>query len=163
MWFRRRKPDPAEVIRELREQVLSLPASEAGISSAPGHERVWSVLMETGYPKAIVSLVTVADGTTSLYFSNGGGIIGAGQHPPVRAAADAFIAAANMYAEQLAPASEHPLPAVNRVRFYARTYDGLLTAEADERELGENRHPLSPLFHLGHAVIAAVREATPPQ
>jgi hypothetical protein len=161
VWFRKQKSDPGDVIRGLREQAFSLPAIEVGISPAPGHERVWSMLMETGYPEAVASLVTIADGTTSLYFSNGGGIIGAGRHVPVRTAAEAFIAAGNVHVGAFGPAAEHPLPAVGRVRFYARTFDGLLTAEADEQDLGENRHPLSPLFHLGHAVIAAVREASP--
>jgi hypothetical protein len=161
MWFRKRKPSPAEVSRELREQVFSLPARELGISPAPGHERVWSVLMETGCPEAVATLVTIADGTTSLYFSSGGGIIGAGEHAPVREAANIFIAAADANVDAFDPATEHPLPNTNRVRFYLRTFDGLLTAEANEEDLGEGRHPLSSLFHLGHDVIAAVREASP--
>ena len=117
--------------------------------------------METGYPEAVASLVTITDGTTSLYFSTGGGIIGAGDHVSVREAADTFIAAADASVNAFVPASEHPFPSTGRVRFYVRTFDGLLTAEADEEDLGENRHHLSPLFHLGHAVIAAVREASP--
>ena len=36
---------------------------------------VWGVVMETGYPEAVVTLVSLGDRTTSLYFSNGGGII----------------------------------------------------------------------------------------
>jgi hypothetical protein len=161
VWFRKRKSDPAEVARRLREQVFSLPAYEAGVSPAPGHEHVWSVLMETGYPEAVASLVTIADGTTSLYFSSGGGVIGAGDHAAVREAAAVFIAAADANVNAFLPAAEHPLPDTGRVRFYVRTFDGLLTAEADEDDLGENRHHLSPLFHLGHAVIAAVHEASP--
>jgi hypothetical protein len=117
--------------------------------------------METAYPTAVASLVTIADGTTSLYFSTGGGVIGAGQRAPVRAASAAFIAATDAHLGAFASTTDHPLPDVGRVRFYARTFDGLLTAEAGEQELGQNRHPLSRLFHLGHAVIAAVREASP--
>lgn len=158
MWFRKRKSDPAEVIREMRERVFTVAPSEVGVSPGAGHERVWAVLMEIGYPKAVASLVAIADGTTSLYFSNGGGVIGAGEHQPVREASRRLIALVNESAGALAPTAEHPLPAVGRVRVYARTFDGLLAADADERELGENRHALSPLFHAGHAVIAAVRE-----
>jgi hypothetical protein len=36
--------------------------------------------------KAVVSLVAVAKGGTSLYFSTGGGVIGGGEHDSVRAA-----------------------------------------------------------------------------
>jgi len=36
----------------------------------------------------------------------------------------------------------------------------MLAAEADEQDLGHGRHPLTHVFHAGHGVIAAVREAT---
>ena len=134
-----------------------------GIMPGPGHERVWAVLMETGFPEGVASLITVADGTTSLYFSNGGGIIGAGQHSVVREPAERFIELADAHVGQLTIADDHPLPEIGRVRFYARTFANLRTAEAAERDLGEGRHPLSPLFFAGHAVITAVRKASPPE
>jgi hypothetical protein len=161
MWFRNRNSDPADTVRGLSKQVFSLAAEDVGVASAPGHQRIWALLMETGYPEAVASLVTIADGTTSLYFSNGGGVIGAGEYSAVRSAATAFISAADSNIALFSPTTDHPLPDVGRVRFYARTFDGVLTAEGDEQDYGENRSPLSPLFHLGHSVIAAVREASP--
>lgn len=154
--------DPAEVIRALREQVFSISPGEVGMVPGPGHTRVWSVLMEMGYREAVVSLVSMADGTTSLYFSNGGGIIRAGQHQTVRDASLRFIALVDARIDELAFADTHPMPVVGRVRFYARTFEQLRTAEAGEHELGEGRHALSSWFHAGHEVIAAVREANPP-
>lgn len=157
------RPDPsgyalADVYRGLREQALGLGKSP---SFAPGDELA-AVLMETGYPGAAVSLVAVADGTTSLYFSNGGGVIGAGTHEAVRAVAARFLAAAAAVGDGLEPAGgASPLPALGRVRFYLVGAGGVRTAEAAEQDLGYHRHPLSPLFHLGHEVIAAIREHTP--
>lgn len=55
---------------------------------------VWGILMETGYPQGIATLVSLADGTTSLYFSNGDGMIGGGQHANIAQASKAFVAAA---------------------------------------------------------------------
>jgi hypothetical protein len=135
---------------------------DLGIVPAAGHERVWAVLMETGYPGAVASLIAIADGTTSLYFSNGGGIIGAGQRPSVREPAMRFIQLVDAHVGHLAVADQHPLPNLGRVRFYARTFTDVRTAEAAERDLAERRHPLSPLFYAGHAVISAVRMASPP-
>jgi len=160
VWFRKRKPDLAAAARELREQAFSITASEIGISPS-GAGVIWSILMETGYPEAVATLLAAADGTTSLYFSNGGGIIGAGDHENVRAAATRFLALANENRALLTATRDHPMPGVGRVRFYARTFDGLLTGEADETDLGEERHALSPLFYAGHDVITAVREAEP--
>jgi len=146
----------ADVYRGLREQVLGL----AGDRSFQADGAI-ALLMETGYPGAVVSLVAIADGTTSLYFSNGGGVIGAGTHDAVRAASARLLEAAAASAEQMAPAASCPLPALGQVRFHLLTAGGIRAAEAPEQDLGHNRHPLSPLFHLAHAVIAAVREHTP--
>ena len=159
MWFRKRKPaDPAGVVSELRERALTVDASELQLAPAPGHEQVWGMLMEIAFPEAVATLVSFADGTTSLYFSNGGGTIGAGTKPRVRAASDQFVSAAHQYLDQFAVSDAHPLPSAGRVRFYARTFDGLRTAEASAEELGGGRHALSRLFYEGQKVITAIRE-----
>ena len=94
MWFRKRKKvDAAATSRELRDQALSTRASELGLR--PNGSRVWGILMETGYPEAVATLVAFADGTTSLYFSSGGGTIGAGDHIAVRTVAESFLRAAD--------------------------------------------------------------------
>lgn len=158
MWFRRKlKADPAETIRDLRHHALSVNAAELGIDGATA-QHVWGLLMETGYPAGVATLVTFLDGTTSLYFSKGGGIIGVGEHAPVRAASATFLAVADAHLADFTSVSGTPLPAVGRVRFYVRVGERLLTADTDEQDLGYNRHALSPVFHAGHAVITAVRE-----
>ena len=158
VWFRKRKPSPAEMARELRERALTAPPAEIGIDPARALDNVWVVLMETGYPEAVASLVCFADGATSLYFSNGGGMIGAGEHDTVRKAAVRFLAMANQNAAHLTAVKDHPLPAVGFVRFYARTAEGLRSADAAQQILGAGGHPLSRLFAAGHAVITAIRE-----
>lgn len=130
------------------------------MSPTSGWPVVWGVVMETGYPEAAVTLVSLADRTTSLYFSNGGGVIGAGEHATVADATARFIASANEFRGQMEPTKSFPLPAIGRVRFYLLTFTGVLTAEADEQDLGNMRHTLSPLFHKGHEVIGHVRLKT---
>lgn len=162
MWFRRKpKPDPAEAVRALRQQALTIDAAQLGLAPDARRAHVWGVVMETGYPEAVASLVVFADGTTSLYFSNGGGIIGAGEHASVSAASEALLTAAEAHLARLTPVGATPLPAVGRVRFHVRTFTGTLGAEVSEAEAGEGQHPLSPLFYAAHEVITAVRESTP--
>ncbi len=117
--------------------------------------------METGYDEAVATLVVIADGTTSLYFSNGGGIIGAGQHVPVQKASSEFLTNVAGVSTRLTPTTDFPLPKRGRVRFYLLSGEGIQTAEASEQDLGHNRHELSAIFHKAHKVIAAVRENTP--
>ena len=156
MWFGKRKQSPTDVARDLREQAftIALPVS-AGAPRGP--TAIGVLFMETGYAEAVASLVCFADGTTSLYFSNGGGMIGAGEHAAVRTAATAFFAAAVPSLHELTIAAEHPLPRIGQVRFYARANGGILTAESPEVELGKGSHRLSPLFFAAHGVITAIR------
>jgi len=144
----------------LRQQALTVTAAAVGVAptAAPG---CFVVLMETGYPQAVATLAVFVDGTTSLYFSNGGGIIGAGAHEAVRTASAAFLARADADFAHFTETTETPLPAVGRVRFYVRTPAGTLAAEAGEQDLGQDRHVLSRVFHAGHAVITAIRETSP--
>jgi hypothetical protein len=156
VWFRKSKraSNPAE---DLRRQALSFSATTIGITPGVGHEQVWGILMETGFPEAVATLVCFADGTTSLYYSNGGGVIGAGEHEPVRAAAIQFVAMADALHDSFAPTTDQGLPPPGRVRYFAHTFAGLRSAEASENDLGNNLHSLSALFHSGHTVIAAIR------
>lgn len=146
----------AEAYSGLRNMVLSTKPESIGVRLKDATE-VWGVVMETGYPEAVASLVALADGTVSLYFSNGGGIIGLGPHAGPHRAAQSLLAAAQQFAKQVQAIKSHPLPKPSHTRFYLLTGNGVLTAEAKEDELGNNRHPLSPLFHKGHELIAEIR------
>lgn len=70
----------------LRATLLRAKAADYGLVATPELPRVWGAMMEMRMGNADVSLVAVAEGSTSLYFSNGGGIIGGGEHERVRAA-----------------------------------------------------------------------------
>ncbi|WP_457098144.1 hypothetical protein [Lysobacter sp. P5_B9] len=107
------------------------------------------------------TLVVLADGTTSLYFSNGGGIIGAGEKPDVREASRQFIGWGNRLVGSAESARSTQAPAKGSTKFFFLTFDGIRSYTAPEVELGEERDALAPLFHAGHAVIAAVHRAQP--
>ena len=146
----------ADAYAALRGQLLSLDPASVGLG--PGTAaRVWGVLFELGYPEGTATVVALADGTTSLYTSGGGGVIGAGEHEPVAAATRALLAVVETHLAELGPDGSDDLPADGHVTVRALTYDGRLVATAAEEELGERRHPLWPVFYAGHDVITAVR------
>src|ERR687898_1781909 len=82
--------EPADVYLGLRGQALALTRELLDPETASDGP-VLALLMETGYPEAVATLVGLADGTTSMYFSNGGGMIGAGQHEDVAAATHRWL------------------------------------------------------------------------
>ena len=145
-----------EAVQGLRQMVLSTDPTSLGIERSESN-KVWALLTETGYPDAVVTLVAIADGTVSLYFSNGGGIIGAGNHERVRNASDALLAAAPAFLASAQPTAEYPQPSDGNTRFYFLTFDGVFTVEAREDDLGNSRLPISPLFHKAHEVITEIR------
>lgn len=146
----------AEAYSGLRNMVLSTKPDSVGVKLKDTNE-VWGVVIETGYPEAVASLVALADGTVSLYFSNGGGIIGLGPHAGPHRVAQALLAASQKYSIQTQPTKSYPLPRPSFTRFYLLTGTGALTAEVKEDDLGNNRHPLSPLFYKGQELISEIR------
>ncbi len=145
----------AEVYDDLRKQILELKAEQLGAAT---NQPVLAVVMETGYPKAVVTLVAVMDGSASLYFSNGGGIIiGAGQNLQPNAAARKLVTKAAEFKSACTMTREFPLPEKAHTRFYIITPAGVLTSEATEEDLGSGRDCMSPLFRTAHELITQIR------
>ena len=146
---------PDQAYLGLRSQALGLTRDQLG--AAP-ETAVLAVLMETGYESAVVTLLSVIDGTTSLYFSNGGGLLGAGETQSVSDATLRFVSACEREVSRLLPRPEPPgLPSVGETQFVAVTGSGLMSASAAQDELGRGDHPLARLFYAGQDVITQVR------
>jgi hypothetical protein len=147
---------PPETYAGLRRLSLSLTAESLG-AGAPPDAPVIALLMDSGMSNAVATLVGVADGTTSLYYSTGGGVLGAGARHDVAAATHLWLKIGGQMLGQLSPVDDPPLPAEGVAQFVAVTPGGLLAAVAPVAELGERLHPLSPLFYAAHGVIAQIR------
>jgi hypothetical protein len=157
---RAERSSPAEVYTGLRAQVLALTREQLG-DAVPRDAPILALLMETGYPEAVATLVAVADGSSSLYFSNGGGIIGAGTHATVAEASKRWLEAAVESLTELIAITHAPLPGEGMTQFAAVTGEGLRGTVAPEEELGKSRHRQSPLFHGGQDVITQIRLVQP--
>lgn len=147
------------VMFELRQMALNLKPEEIGLTKSNYSKEVFGLLFETAYSNGAFSVVVLADGTVSLYFSGGGGIIGAGQHESVREASANLLAGANQFYSQAKKTTEYPIPESEHSTFYFLTYNGVLSYSAKEIELGEGKDKLSELFHAAHYVISMLREA----
>ena len=146
-----------ETYSALRRQALSIQRSDVGIPEPPPEAPAWGILMETGYPEASATLLALGDGTTSLYLSTGGGVIGGQAHQNVREANAEFVEAANRHYQHLEPTDSFPVPAEGQTVFYALTDSGVLSGAGREEDLGLGRNPLSSLFHAGHRLITQLR------
>ncbi len=150
--------DSAEVIAELRGLALTLDPNEIGISRENFAHPVWGMVMETGFADGYFTLITLADGSTSLYFSSGGGMIGAGEYAAVRRAVGHYLTGAQYFFERAEPVDEYPRPAPGKVTFYFLAFDGVFAYTASERRLGVGDDELSNLFYAAHGVIDEIRK-----
>ncbi len=155
--FRRRNktspPErPAEIYLGLRSQIFSLVPSEIGLDSP-----LWGCVLETGYPNGTATLVCLGDGTTSLYTSTGGGIIGGGFHEAVAKANANLLHVVNQYLAEMPSSADQSLPTAGKVIIRAMTSSGQRRFEELEVELGGGRSPMSPVFYAAHGVITELR------
>lgn len=153
-------PEPAANFTQLRTLALDKNLwRRSGFQPTPKNPNLWGLVMEIGTAQNVVTLVCLIDGSVNLYFGNGGGITGGGEKEPVRMKAEEFIQTGETFLKKFNPAKNYPLPDVDRVRFYALTYDGILTAQ-DNKHMGDETHPFFPLLRAGGEVIGAVRSIT---
>ncbi len=143
---------------DLREMVFALNPDDIGISKEGFGHPVWGMVMETVEPEGSFSLVTLADGSSSLYFSNGGGIIGGGEHESVREASAYFLTGAQhfyIYAEKV---DEYPGPSGGEVLFYFLTFDGVLLFTTLEEKLRKSTDEMANFYQAAHGLISELRK-----
>ena len=149
---------PAQMSDELRSMVLNLNPNDIGVTQEDFPQAVVALVMETGFPEGSFTLSVVADGSTSLYFSNGGGIIGGGEHENVREASGHLISAAQQFYQKAQKVILFPKPEAGMVIFYFITFDGVRSYSALEDDLGNEKDELSDLFFVAHNVITELRK-----
>ena len=127
--------------------------------------QAWGMVMETAYEDASVTVFCATDGSASMYYSNGGGIIGAGEHQDVAELASAIAHYSSLFFLPYATqefCKDFPYPEMGSTAFYFLSDDGAIkTPEIAEEMLGNDESILSPLFHTFHALIGAIIEHTP--
>lgn len=148
--------EPAQVYLDLRKHVLSLDSKTIGLTAETGPP-VWGMVMDISYPKSGVTLVALVNDTISLYFTNGGGVIGVGKYEETRIAAGKMLGVAASYLEKAGPTTEFSLPAPGRVRFYFLTYNGVKVAEAIEMDLKSQRSEMTNLYFYANDLITQIR------
>lgn len=133
------EPTPSRMFVELRSMVLGLDPRDIGLTKENFPHPVFALVMETGFPEGSFVLASVADGSTSLYFSAGGGIIGGGEHETVREASGYLLSGAQHFYEKAGKVTVFPNPEAGHVIFFFITFDGVRSYSALEDDLGNEK------------------------
>ena len=167
MFGRRRRRDPADggppedVYLDLR--AMALDAVAAGLAAPdPAHPTVSGLVVDIPGEGGCASVVALTDGTTSMYTSSGGGVIGAGGHAAVAEATRALLTVADAHAGLVRDPAETQLPGPGVVRFHLLTPSGRRCVDVPEGAFwGEEPHPLMPVIAATQQVISELRRASP--
>jgi hypothetical protein len=149
---------PEQVFADLRRQALAANPSVLALPAELGPDDAFGLLMEIGISGSVVTLACFADGDARLLYRSGGGMIGGIGHETVRKAAKDLVALAQAALPLMTPATAHPLPGPDRIRFYVLTGRGAMTTETDRKSLAEQPSQLSALFQSGQQVVAEMRQ-----
>jgi hypothetical protein len=153
-----RKPPPHALYVEKRNQLFRLNPEKLGIKKTNEHPNVWGVMTEFAVDGGYVTIMSLANGQTDMYFSSGNGIMGAGENSMVSIASAELVKTAERYLSQMRSTVDHPFPSPGYTRFYLLTYHGLLTGEVSENiMLDERTHPMYGLYAFTQNVITQIR------
>jgi hypothetical protein len=145
-------------------RLTALEAVSSGLIAVNGNtkEAAGLIVDIPGGRDGFATLVALRDGTSSLYVSTGGGVIGAGFHQPVQVAAKLVLTKTCEYLPnwRLEGGTEHPLP--HLVKLFGLTSHGRRVTEVPEAAFwGRERHAMAPLIAAIQALISAVRAVSP--
>lgn len=150
MFFCRKKKNP---LLELRKQILN---GENKIIESIGENEVSAVILDVGTDKGAYSLLVISDGTCSLYYENGGGIIGAGGHINVQYVSKILLEEANEFCDKPVSSMNCNFPDINEFFVHILTKRGNYESTGNTNALSDGNRS-TVLFYLCNNVITQLR------
>jgi hypothetical protein len=150
----------ASIGPELRQTFLNITAAKAGVVPNPQFPHVFGVALDWPIDEYFATVISLSDGSASLYTTSTFGVIGGAGHEVIRAAAKHFVSTAEKYFAEASPVSAYPYPPRGKVRFYLLTYSGVRVIEADAERIYSGSDKFSPLFGAAQDVVTQLRLVT---
>jgi len=148
--------------RGLRSLVLEGSRANFGLGPGSSPTQPFAVVADWGSPQGSTTIVAIADGSASVYLSNGAGFIGGGQsHESIRDAALKTVELAATVQPLMRPTTQFPLATPQQVTFYTVNDAGVFTASASEGYLAGNRSPFSALAGAAQNILTEYRNLPP--
>ncbi len=154
------KSKPNEKYLGLRQKVLNLKPSDIGIT-LDNEQQVYAAVIDMPINKNIASLICMLDGTVSLYYSNGGGMIGLGQKfDEIRQAGGSFLVSVGQALTKFDRVNKFPLPDGNKTNVYLITMNCIYKASFDMNKINSSSKEISFVNYLIQNIINKIRECS---
>lgn len=141
----------------LRRMALTTPADELGFAPDDEFPHVYGVLTDWDVGEVVATVMSLRDGTASLYTSSTFGILGGSEEPSLRQAAARYVEVAQGFADAAEPVTDFPYPPPDRVHYHLLTYDGVRRAVGHLTALEDGSDPTLPLFAAAQDVLTELR------
>lgn len=149
-----------DAYQSLREMMLD--AVENGLTQpSPEHPDVSGLIVDIPAEGGFVTIVSLTDGTTSVYTSTGGGTVGAGAHEAVAEANERLLSVVQTHLEVFTLASDGSLPDSGHVRFHVLTPSERRYVDVSlDAFWGRADHQLTPMVASVQDLITAISEVS---
>lgn len=144
----------------LRGQIFESTLEQIGLTSTDD-EKAYAVVMDVSLGQdGTMTLVSIIDGSASIYLSSGGGVIGGVAHETVRKAAIDFVNVGETFISKMTSVDSFPLPKTDNARFYVLTNKGKYSAEEQMDKIENSKSDWESFFYSGDKVITELRLIT---
>jgi hypothetical protein len=141
----------------LRQLALDTKPEDIGIT-LDNNEQVYAAVVDIKLTNGIVTLVCFFDGTVSLYYQNGGGMLGMGQkYEEIKDAGMSFLFSAGQTLQFLKPAQNFNLPDNNVVNAYLLSKENIYKAEIDMSNIQSQENHIQFLNFLIQNTLNKIR------
>ncbi|WP_295651802.1 hypothetical protein [uncultured Mucilaginibacter sp.] len=141
----------------LRNMAFEMTPEKLGLSLSKNETLAFGIIMEWQMSGAIVTMVSYCTGDASMYFSNGGGFIGGGQHENVNRATKLFVNKAQDYLNKTAKSDSTDLPKNGAIVFYLLTTTGIFSHSEEMKDIEQGNSEWLALFDEANKVISEFR------
>jgi hypothetical protein len=138
----------------LRLMILNTLPQKMNMSPDNIYPNVYGVITDWNIGDTIASIVSIKDGTASLYTTSTFGIIGGQSHDNVKSAALEYVRIANQFYTKANIVKEFPYPKKNEVFYYLLTYNGVIKIIGNMKDLEKGKDKTLPLFNAAQNVLS---------
>ena len=132
-------------------------AEQTQLAKTTDPDKVYGVITDWDLGEGLATLVTFETGEASMYYSNGGGIIGGVGHDNVKKSVTMFISLAQSYLDKTIKTDTTMLPDKDCVKFYLLTPKGKFVAQESIKNIENESSKWLPFFEEGNKVISELR------